>query len=251
MIRVIILSILGLLTGITVIAQYTLSGKIEYERKTNVYAVFKDYYESENGTDSWTDWMKSSTPQFNINYFDLVFDTTRSIYKPGKEVEEKERSYYSNNPAADNWVLTDFKPKKVRVIKNVFEQKFFVEDSIRKMDWKYKDEIRSILNFKCHKAVGRICDSVYVVAFYTEDIIAGTGPEMFGGLPGMILELAIPRLHTTWTADKIELMEPQGKDFVIEEKGKKVNEKELYEIIQNSLKDWGKWGTRYIWWTVL
>jgi GLPGLI family protein len=90
-----------------------------------------------------------------------------------------------------------------------------------------------------------------VVAFYTEDIIVSGGPEMFGGLPGMIMELAIPRLHTTWVADKVELIAPKETDFTIPEKGKKVTEQELYETVKTSLKDWGKMATRNIWWIVL
>jgi GLPGLI family protein len=228
-------------------AQYTLSGKIEYEKKVNVHAMMKDYGD---GNDSWYERMKSQTPKFTSTYFDLTFDTSRCIYKPGKEGEAPSKMF-GGDPASDNIVLTDLVAKKVTAVKNVFEQKFLVQDSMRQIDWKVKDELRIINNYKCRKAVGRICDSVYVVAFYTEDIPASGGPEMFGGLPGMILELAIPRLHTTWTADKIELLTPVESDFVLPEKGKKVNEKTLYETIQSSLKDWGKWGTRYVWWTVI
>ncbi len=228
-------------------AQYTMSGKIEYEKKTNVHAQMKD---NADDNDSWYERMKSTTPKFNSTFFDLIFDTARCIYKPGKEVENTSKGW-GGDPATDNIVLTDFNTKKVKAIKNVFEQKFLVQDSMRKIDWKVKDEIRTIANYKCRKAVGRICDTVYVVAFYTEDIMASGGPEMFGGLPGMILELAIPRLHTTWTADKIELLTPKETDFMVPEKGKKVNEKELFETIQSSMSDWGKWGTRYVWWTIL
>ncbi len=67
----------------------------------------------------------------------------------------------------------------------------------------------------------------------------------------MILELAIPRLHTTWVATKVEAMVPQDADFIIPEKGKKVTQKELNETIQSSLKDWGKWAARNIWWVSL
>ncbi len=201
--------------------------------------------------DSWFARMKSQTPQFNISYFDLSFDTSRSLYKPGREVENTFKGYNGMGPANDNIVLTDLINKRVTAIKNVFEQKFLVQDSMRKLDWKEKDEIRIIANYKCRKAVAVICDSVYVVAFYAEDIPASSGPEMFGGLPGMILELAIPRLHTTWVADKIELSTPPDTDFQIKEKGKKTTEKELSETIQSSLKDWGRWASRYTWWTVL
>ncbi len=227
-------------------AQYTVCGKIEYERKINVFAPIKEM--------GWTDWLdniKATTPQFSITYFDLLFDTTRSMYKPGKEAEGNDSKPYLVGPAKENIVYTDFIANKVTANKVVYEQKFLVVDSIRRIDWTVKDEIRTISDFKCRKAVGRICDSVYVVAFYAEDIVVSGGPEMFGGLPGMILELAIPRLHTTWVADKVELVTPKDTDFVLPEKGKKVTEKELSETIQSSFKDWGKMSARYLWWTVL
>jgi GLPGLI family protein len=242
------LFIAGSLMACSGLAQHTLYGKIEYERKLNMHAVMK---ENSDDNDSWYDRMKSEVPQFTISYFDLSFDSARCIYKPGREVENSYKGYNGLGPAADNTVLTDFRANKVTAIKNVFEQKFLVGDSIRKIEWKEKDEIRTIADFKCHKAVGIICDSVYVVAFYTEDIPVSGGPEMFGGLPGMIMELAIPRLHTTWVADKIEQIIPDEKTFQLSSKGKVVTEKELSETIQSSLKDWGKWGTRYVWWTVL
>ena len=227
-------------------AQYTTYGKIEYEKKVNVHAGMKDYGDDNN---SWYERMKSTIPQFNITYFNLFFDTAKATYKPGREVENK--TGWWGSPSTDNSVYTDFNAQKVTAAKSVFEQKFQVHDSMRKMSWRVKDEVRTIGNFKCYKAVGRICDSVYVVAFYTEDIPVSGGPEMFSGLPGMILELAIPRLHTTWVATHIDVTMPKQEDFEIPKKGKKVTNKELYETVQSSLEDWGKWATPNVWWTSL
>ena len=231
-------------------AQYTMAGKIEYERKVNIHAQMKEM-EEEQGSNPMMEQMKSRIPKFNSSFFDLVFDSSRSIYKPGKEVEGSVFKMFGGGPATENIVLTDLTANKIKANKKVFDQKFFVEDTVRNMEWTVKDEIRTIANFKCHKAVGRMCDSVYVVAFYTEDIAVSGGPEMFGGLPGMIMELAIPRLHTTWTADKVELVQPKETDFVIPDKGKKVTEKELFETLQESFKSWGKMAPRNIWWSVL
>ena len=229
-------------------AQYTTAGKIEYERKVNIYAQMEEMGD-ENG---WFEKIKSQIPKFQSSFFDMVFDTARSIYKPGKEAPGNNTfKMFGGGPATENIVLTDFAAGKVKAQKTIYEQKFMVEDSARKIDWVGKDEIRTIADFKCHKAVGKICDSVYVVAFYTEDIVVSGGPEMFGGLPGMIMELAIPRLHTTWTADKVELVPPKETDFMMPDKGKKVTEKELYETVKTSFKDWGKMAPRNIWWTVL
>ena len=230
-------------------AQFTTAGKIEYERRVNIYAQMKEM--EEDGGNPFIEQMKSRIPKYNSTYFDLVFDTARSIYKPGREVENNVFKMFGGGPATSNIILTDFAANTIRANKKIFDQKFYVQDSIRKIDWQVKDEIRTIANFKCHKAVGKICDSVYVVAFYTEDIIVSGGPEMFGGLPGMIMELAIPRLHCTWTADKIELIQPLETEFVVPDKGKKVTEKELYETVKSSFKDWGKMAARNIWWTVL
>ena len=228
-------------------AQYTTIGKIEYERKVNVYAQMEEMEENE-----WFDRIKAQIPKFSSTYFDLLFDTTHTLYKPGKEVEGNNTfKMFGGGPATSNIVLTTFATKTIKASKTVFEQKFLVQDTMRHIEWQEKDEIRTIAGFKCRKAVGRICDTVYVVAFYTEDIPESGGPEMFGGLPGMILELAIPRLHTTWTADKVELIAPLATDFVVPEKGKKVTEKELFETVQSSFKDWGKMANRNIWWTVL
>lgn len=235
------------LAVITANAQFTTAGKIEYERKVNVYAQMEEASDDDNG---WFARVKSQIPKFQSLFFDLTFDTARSLYKPGKEVENTFKGWGSG-PATENVVYTNYNTKRVTANKIIYEQKFLVQDSMRKIDWRLKDEIRTINNFKCRKAVGKICDSVYVVAFYTEDIIVSGGPEMFGGLPGMILELAIPRLHCTWVADKIEVIPPKEADFVIPEKGKKVTEKELFETVKSSFKDWGKWADRNIWWTVL
>jgi GLPGLI family protein len=228
-------------------AQFTMAGKIEYERRVNIYAQM-----AEMDNNEWFEKLKAQIPKFSSSYFDLLFDTAHTLYKPGRQVEQHSLlKMFGGGPAMENIVYTDLKTEKVTAAKKVYEQKFLVQDTMRKMDWVIKDEIRTIADFKCRKAVGRMCDSVYVVAFYTDDIAVGGGPEMFSGLPGMILEVAIPRLHTTWVAEKVDLTVPKETDFVIPEKGKKTNEKELGQTVKDSFKDWGKLAPRNIWWTVL
>lgn len=244
----IILLILICFTTHTATGQHTLSGKIEYERKVNIYAQMEEA--PDNG--GWFEKMKSQIPKFNTSYFDLLFDTVNTLYKPGREVEGNNMfKMFGGGPATENIVLSDFHKDTVLATKTVFEQKFYVTDTLRKIDWKERDEIRTIAGFKCHKAVGIICDTVYVVAFYTEDIPVAGGPEMFGGLPGMIMELAVPRLHTTWVATKVEPTSINPADFTIKEKGKKVTNKGLYDVVSESFKSWGPMAARNIWWTSL
>lgn len=200
----------------------------------------------------WAQMVKSQVPKFKSSFFDLDFTLSKTIYKPGKKLEGNDAmKSWGSEPAEENIVYTDFVANNVIAEKQVFEQKFLVRDSIRKIKWKITDEIRTIANYKCRKAVGKICDSVYVVAFYTDDIMVSGGPEMFGGLPGMILELAVPRLYTTWVADKVEITTPKDADFVAPDKGKKVNQKQFYDALQLGLKDWGKYAAKSLWWCSL
>ncbi len=223
-------------------AQLVFSGKIEFERKKNIHNLMKG--------EEWFERVKANVPKNVVHYFDLYFDTGTSVYKPGRETDNP-KSWYTDQPGSDNQVLCNFKTKKFKSRKNIYEQTFMVEDTFKKIVWKSKDEIRTIAGHQCRKAVGVICDSVYVVAFYAEDIPLPGGPECFGNLPGMILEIAIPRLHTTWTATKIETVNPDVKDLKINEKGKKIDTKSLVQTLKESFSDWGKYADRNITWSIL
>jgi GLPGLI family protein len=227
-------------------AQYTMQGKVEYERKINIHRRIEELSDDQR---QFYDKVKSQLAKFHVSYFDLYFTRDRSIYKPGRETENVSR--WLSTPAPENVVLSDFKKDSVTAQKIIFEEKFLVHDSLRKLKWRITDEIRTIANYKCRKAVGRICDSVYVVAFYTEDIMVSSGPEMFSGLPGLILELAVPRLYSTWIATKVELIQPKEEDFKMSTKGKKVNQKGLFEAMNKSMEDWKEHGPRNLWWTSL
>ncbi|XZF13144.1 GLPGLI family protein [Chitinophagaceae bacterium MMS25-I14] len=233
-----------MLTATAASAQYTAQGTIEYERKVNVHRQMEDYGED------WFEQMKAQVPKFSSSFFNLYFDTQKTLYKPGKESDNQFRMF-GGSPAADNVVYTNLPAKKVTAEKVIYEKKYLVQDSMRVLKWKITDEIRTIANYKCHKAVGKICDSVYVVAFYTDDIMVSGGPEMFSGLPGMILELAVPRLYTTWVATKVDIAPPPATTFVAPAKGKVVTQQQLVQNLQESLKDWGKWANRNIWWSSL
>jgi GLPGLI family protein len=95
-------------------------------------------------------------------------------------------------------------------------------------------------------------DSVYVFAFYTDEILTSGGPEGFSGLPGMILGIAIPRLNATWFATKLELTAvPSPLSTSTPVKGKKTTRSELNSILKINLKDWGEWADKNIWWIML
>jgi GLPGLI family protein len=219
--------------------QFIVKGKIEFERKTNLHKQLEG--------NSWGEAMKKGVPQYKTDYFDLYFSGDKTLYKPGKEVVQQKVPEYLNGPAYDNVVFSDVREGKFSSQKAVFENTFLIQDSLRKMNWKITPDTRTIAGFECRKATAIIMDTVFVVAFYTDQIITPGGPESFTGLPGMILGLAIPRMNITWFATKLEMIEVKDVDAMAPKKGKKTNMADLNNQLKSSLKDWGKDGQRFIW----
>ncbi len=214
-------------------------GRIEFERKVNLYAQIDD-----DEDESWRDFQKKMTPQFKLDYFDLLFYKEKTLYRPGRENPDNNRIWHQ--PAEDNIVFTDLDKSRATSQKGLFGETFLVSDSTRKIKWKLTNETKNIAGFECRRVNGLIMDSVYVVAFYTDEILTPGGPESFSGLPGMILGVAIPHEHITWFATKVysEAISPTA--LVAPAKGKKLTNAALLAKLKDGLKDWGKWANRYI-----
>jgi GLPGLI family protein len=239
----IFIAILLFISALSLQAQtkYITQGKIYYERRINQLRVMEE--EEEN---SWTAEMKKVYPRFVNDNFVLSFNKDKSVYRLEKE-NPANKYLWGTKPSEDEVTVQNVSDKKLSVQREVFEQTYLIQDSLRKLPWTITGETRTIAGFECRKAVTRICDSVYVVAFYTDDIVVSSGPESFGGLPGMILGLAVPRMYATWFATRVELPEPATAELNPKQKGKKVGWKQLSDELGKALKDWGKYGAKNIW----
>jgi GLPGLI family protein len=223
--------------------QFIAKGKIEFEKKVMVH---KQLENEEDNT--FRQMMLKSIPAVNTSYFDLYFDDSKTMYKPGKEMMIAQKvPEWILGPANDNIVFTNLNQQNFTSQKTVFESTFNINDSIHKLNWKITADTRTIAGFECRKATTIIMDSVYVFAFYTDQITTPGGPESFSGLPGMILGIAIPRMHTTWFATKLELIDIKDNTIIAPKKGKKTNLDALKQQLNSSMKDWGKWGQKNTW----
>ena len=202
--------------------------KIEFEKTIYVRQLYKEL------VPEWYDRIKDQLPETSLTYFDFIGDTTRSVFKPGRELPFDPRAW---RPFANqNVVYTDYQANKLISQKPVFEETFLVEDSIQKIEWKLTSDTRIIAGFECRKAVGILQDSIGIFAFYTDEILIPGGPESINGLPGMILGMGIPRLHTTWFASKVEINNVNMNSVSPATKGKKVNYKTMVDAIEKVLK---------------
>jgi len=213
--------------------------KIEFEKTLNVHASYKSM------DSRWYDMIKERLPKESITYHQFIGDSTRSIYKPSKEAEYDPRSWF--RPVADkNIVFTDFKTGKAIAQKPVFEETFLMEDSLVKIKWKLTPDTRIIAGYECRKAIGILADTIAVFAFYTDELMISGGPEGIHGLPGMILGVGIPRLHTTWFATKVDVFDINMNLVTPATKGKKVDRPTMMKSLDKVLRQWGEYGGKLI-----
>jgi len=219
--------------------QFISNGMIEFEVKVNNHKVF--------GDGIFATMFKDKIPQFSTSYYQLIFNDNKAIYKFDR-IDPKGKLPWGNNNAEDNFWYNDYADGTFTDQKFVFDNTYLLSDSLIKIDWKMSpNETREIAGFSCRKAVGKIFDSVYVFAFYTEEITVSGGPMGISGLPGMILGITIPRMFTSWIATKLQITGVNFNVINIPKKGKKKKATELQQTVIKATKDWGTWGQQSVW----
>ena len=209
--------------------QFISKAKIEYEVKSNIQKTM--------GNGTFEDMLKDKLPQFKVGYFSFTFANNKSVYKFDHWGDVKVPNFIKGGDEENVWYY-DYNTDKYNNQKSIFGTNISLEDSIPKLKWRITNDNRVIAGFNCRKAVAVIFDSVYVFAFYTDEIVISGGPCSINGLPGMILGVTIPRLYTSWIATKVMV------NGVDENVIKPVTSKKYYDMkflektINDRLNDW-------------
>ncbi|MFT4203421.1 MAG: GLPGLI family protein [Chitinophagaceae bacterium] len=215
-------------------------GHIVYERKSQMQKSIQEFVNlhpqmKDKSTEIMAMYNAKYKP-FQVTTYDLYFSGDKSYYTPQEKQPDTHQEYDQmfDLPGQDNRVFTDYATSKRLSTKSIFKSVLNVSDSIEKIKWRITDETREIAGFDCRRANGLIHDSVYVVAFYTTQIPSSMGPESFHGLPGMILGLSMPYLHSTWFATQVfpKADEAKASETQINKKNKTVNEKDFQSTIK-------------------
>lgn len=225
------LFVLILCLGFQANCQYLLSGKITFERRTNLEKRFNDPRMRR---------MVTEENKIRTESFTLYFNDTASIFKaiPSDKVDDMawmttKNSYYQN-----------LKNGTQLTVLGLMGQNVYVQDSLPARNWKITDSKRSICGYECRKAVYEKNDTTRIYAWYTTALVPSVGPEGFCGLPGTILGLATEDGGIIYFAKKIEELKPTKEEMSIEVgKNKVFTLKELRSKIE---KDYGStpWGKR-------
>lgn len=219
-------------------AAFLKEGSIVYEKRINMHALIDKSIDDDNewGKQIAKEYKKKKAQFKTVNYV-LNFNENKSLYQLDNPEEVAKGFDPEENLGNENMIQTDIQNRHSIAKRKFFEENFIVQDSIRKFIWKITDEYRDIAGFQCRRANGLMFDSVYVVAFFTNQIIPSFGPESFNGLPGTILGVALPHDNITWFAQKVVAKKIPETQLTFPKKGKKVSQSEMLSAIQPVLKE--------------
>ena len=208
---------------------YISSGKIIFERRTNLEKRFNDQRMKRFVTEA---------NKIRIESFQLAFNDTSSYFAvlPSNEPEEMawlttKNAYYQNlNESSQLMMLA------------VFGQNVYVQDSLPQRIWKITEGKRIICGYECREAIYQKNDSTRLYAWYSPLLTPSVGPEGFCGLPGTILGLATEDGGIVYFAKKIDLSKPKQEELLLNPGKNKVFT--IAELRQKIEKDYGStpWG---------
>jgi GLPGLI family protein len=249
---VIVAFFICMLTSVVLLGQnahFASSGVVEYEKTINMFAMLKKQINKDNESfyQPIYDQYVKNQPQFKKLKSTLSFADNKTLFTPIAD-ESSSGNFFGNTAIVNqnNTIFTDLISGTFIGQKLVFEDAFLVRDSTRKIKWKITDETREIAGFSCRRANALVLDSIYVVAFYTDQIPISGGPESFTGLPGMILGVALPHENITWFATKVTDAPVETKALAPPKKGKPVTTKELIKTLGDATKNWGPYKYAYL-----
>jgi len=232
------------------IKHFVFQGKIEFVKTVNTYAILGRRINKENEAYSGPafEHYKQENPQFRKYKSILTFGSQKALYTPLENQDAPKNDFFGGEATMGqiNTVYMDLNAGILIDQKKVFEETFLVKDSLRNTHWKITSETREIAGFTCRRANALILDSIYVVAFYTDQIPVSSGPELFSGLPGMILEVSLPHENMTWLASSVTESFNSANDIQPPKKGKSTDFKGLKTNLLSVMKSWGNYAQYYL-----
>jgi GLPGLI family protein len=197
---------------------------IQFERKINKANLLKN--------ESW--FRPTKENRFYVDSFWLSTNSEEANYE--KIQSEEEGDYFSGFMSYGNRYF-DIKTKKILTQKAIGDADMIYTDTFTNFHWKLTTDTRTILGFECYKAIGKVKDSIEIVAFFAPELQAPIGPESITGLPGTVLGLVVPDLHTTWLAKDFKNLELKPKtEYIRKYKGKNTTKEELEKEVEKNMK---------------
>jgi GLPGLI family protein len=211
-------------------AQMVTTGRIVYERKTNLEKRLgdnprmKDFINDDN--------------KYRIEDFELYFNDTMSVFRPLPT--EDEAQGFMKYMTTHNTVYQNISSREKYIIMDLWGNETYLKDSLQERTWKITESKRKLGGYMCRKAIWEMNDSTRFYAWFSTDVVPAVGPEGFEGLPGAIMGLAVEDGSVIYFAKEVEAMKPPEGVLTYKEAKDVYSEEELKEILMERMGRWVK-----------
>lgn len=128
-------------------------------------------------------------------------------------------------------LYSDYQKTQIIFIQNLAGKEVVVKKQFHDFEWKIKKSSKSILGFATKKAESTYHDPITgdshtIIAWFAPSIPIRSGPDIFTGLPGLILELELPKAvitaETIEEDEKLEIKKLNDKDALTQKEYEKL-----------------------------
>lgn len=222
-------------------AYFPQAGTIKYDKTVHVKNLLKRHVANLEDGDFQKPHMQAlidKVPDVQVLRKKLSFSGQEYSYEHVKE------DYPEMIKNLMDWGVLDYQIDSYSDLKTRTTSSFFdfagtpilIQDSLLDVKWKITNEYRSIAGYDCRRVNGVTLDSIYVVAFYTDQIPVSAGPGGIHGLPGAILGFVVPELHYNIYATEVQLSSPIiKKNLTGRRKEKAITRQQLYNQLKSSI----------------
>ncbi len=128
-------------------------------------------------------------------------------------------------------VYMDWYQKQMVRANDFMGKSYRIEHTLPYVKWELKEEYKEIFNHKCQLAESLTKEDKKIKAWFALDLPQNIGPDIYGGLPGIILELDLNEGFYHYTAQSIAPI--SYFDFELPKEGELINDKEYTRLLMN------------------
>lgn len=139
----------------------------------------------------WLDALKVAmeTP----SHYQLIMTPDESLYeyqeRINNEQKEEEGARVLVSFGQRGKLYKNLKENLILREANSWNVDYLIQDSVKTYEWKITRESQEILGYEVRKATAEVDSITNLVAWYAPRLSFKSGPDVYGGLPGLILKL--------------------------------------------------------------
>ena len=238
---ILLITTIILTLSVSVSAQ-NIQGTVHYSSKSKVHVLINTEGFNENMKEKFKTGYEASSRKQHV----LEFTKNKSLFTEKKEVNINPSRGMRSNPKGPALMINfpgsyykDLIEKTYVNQKEFFGRQFIIRNTLKTINWKKENEIKTIGKYTCFKATTKSIkengETTDVVAWYTIDIPVQEGPGKYWGLPGLILEIQTE--DVVFTCTKITLNQTSSNAIKIPNKGKKISRTKFEKLFVSTLKE--------------